>query len=216
MVAALVAAAGCGAFLVDLPVAAWCKTNRVPGELLRLVNFAEVCGHALGVGVLLTAAVVLDPTLRPGLADRARQAGRDLIRLVGAAYAGGLVVDAIKPSVPRVRPRAADLADLASAFATFGDATVAAVAHRHADAMSFPSGHAAVAAGFAAGMGWKYPHARPFFAFLAACAAAQRVVSSAHYPSDVAFGAALGLLGAAACLGSSPPQARSMAQHGPP
>jgi undecaprenyl-diphosphatase len=80
--------------------------------------------------------------------------------------------------------------------------------------MSFPSGHAAVAAGFAAAMGWKYPHARPFFAILAVCAAAQRVVTSAHYPSDVAFGAAIGLLGAAACLGLAPAESQSMVRNG--
>jgi membrane-associated phospholipid phosphatase len=36
---------------------------------------------------------------------------------------------------------------------------------------------------------------------LAAAAALQRVVTSAHYPSDVACGAAMGLIGAACCLG---------------
>ena len=37
--------------------------------------------------------------------------------------------------------------------------------------------------------------------FLAAATAVQRVVTSAHYPSDVAFGAAMGLIAAACCLG---------------
>jgi membrane-associated phospholipid phosphatase len=36
---------------------------------------------------------------------------------------------------------------------------------------------------------------------IATLAATQRIVSSAHYPSDVACGAAIGLLGAALCLG---------------
>ena len=39
---------------------------------------------------------------------------------------------------------------------------------------------------------------------VATLAALQRVVSSAHYPSDVACGAALGLAAAAACLSVSP------------
>ena len=212
--AGMLVVAGGLAFTVDLPVAAWCKSHRLPGELLRLLNFAEVCGHALGVAVLLAAALVLDRTLRPWLANAGRTAAGDVVRLVSAAYAGGLVVDLIKVSVSRVRPRAADLTDLASVLGTFGDAALASPTPRGADMMSFPSGHAAVAAGFAAAMGWKYPHARPFFAILAVCAAAQRVVTSAHYPSDVAFGAAIGLLGAAACLGLAPVESQSMVRNG--
>jgi membrane-associated phospholipid phosphatase len=208
--AGVLAVAGGLAFRIDIPVAAWCKAHRLPGEMLRLLNFAEICGHALGVAVLLAAALVLDRTLRPWVAGAGRAAGRNLFRLVAAAYSGGLVVDLLKASVIRVRPRAADLSTLASAFGTFGDAALAVPTQRGADVMSFPSGHAAVAAGFAAAMGWKYPEARPFFAVLAACAAAQRVVSSAHYPSDVAFGAAIGLLGAVACLGSMPSKGGKM------
>jgi undecaprenyl-diphosphatase len=71
--------------------------------------------------------------------------------------------------------------------------------------MSFPSGHAAVAAGLATALAWKYPHGAATFALLAAAAAAQRVVSSAHYPSDIAFGAAIGVAVAAVCLGGSRP-----------
>lgn len=215
MVAALLAVVGGLAFTVDLRVAAWCKVHRLPGELLRLLNFAEVCGHALGVAVLLAAALVLDRTLRPGPAIAGRSGGRDLLRLVAATYSGGVVVDLIKASVSRVRPRAADLTELASVFGTFGDAAIDGSVRSGADMMSFPSGHSAVAAGFAAAMGWKYPHACPFFAILAACAVAQRVATSAHYPSDVAFGAAIGLLGAAACLTAAPAESTVMARSGP-
>ena len=101
----------------------------------------------------------------------------------------------------RVRPRAADLASVASPFATFGDDSLAVAAPHFADLMSFPSGHSAVAAGLAAALTWRYPHGAPLFAMLAAAAALQRVVTSAHYPSDVACGAAMGLIGAACCLG---------------
>jgi len=62
------------------------------------------------------------------------------------------------------------------------------------------------AAGLATALCWKYPHGIPVFALLAALAAAQRVVSSAHYPSDTAFGAAVGVAVAAACLACSRPR----------
>jgi membrane-associated phospholipid phosphatase len=53
------------------------------------------------------------------------------------------------------------------------------------------------AAGFATMLAWRYPHGTGVFATFAAPAGAQRVFASAHYPSDVCFGAALGLAGAA-------------------
>jgi membrane-associated phospholipid phosphatase len=66
--------------------------------------------------------------------------------------------------------------------------------------MSFPSGHSAVAAGFAAALAFRYPHAAWFFAVVCLGAMLQRLVSSAHYPSDVFCGTAIGLLGAALCV----------------
>jgi membrane-associated phospholipid phosphatase len=199
---------GCGLFAVDVPVAAWCRSHRLPGDLARLIDLSEVFAHGLAVAVLLGVATSLDPVLR-----RARSwpaARLDLVRLVAAAYAGGLAVDLVKAVVTRVRPRAVDLAAVATVFDTFG-ATAAMTDLRagplgkSADLMSFPSGHAAVAAGLATALAWKYPHAAATFALLAVAAAVQRVVSSAHYPSDVAFGAAIGVAVAALCLGRSRP-----------
>ena len=158
-----------------------------------LLNFSEVFAHGLGVGVLLVAVFVLDRSWRWPSA----------IRFLAATFAGGLIVDVIKAVVVRVRPRAADLANVASAADTFSLAALAGPAGSHADRMSFPSGHAAVAAGFAAALAWRYPRGGLFFMVVAAMAAAQRLVCSAHYPSDIACGAAVGLLGAAFFLGDA-------------
>jgi membrane-associated phospholipid phosphatase len=68
-----------------------------------------------------------------------------------------------------------------------------------------------VAAGLAAALTWRYPHGWPLFAMLAAATATQRVVTSAHYPSDVACGAAVGLIGAACCLGGQRFMRRALA-----
>lgn len=213
LVAAACLGAGCLAFSIDLPVASWFKRrpSPVPGELMRLLNFSEAFAHGLGVAALFAILLTVDRSLAlpwPGR-DAARR--NQFLRLVAATAAGGLTVDVIKLLVERVRPRAADLGSVTSVFATFGLSALAGPDPSPSDIMSFPSGHAAVAAGFAAALGWKYRHAAAAFATLAGLAALQRVATSAHYPSDVAFGAAMGLLGAALSLGHDavPPLARA-------
>ena len=211
------------ALTFDLDVARWCKAGHIPKELMRFFNFSEVCGHGIG------AAAVLDPTLGAGFGSGfgagfgGRRAlprftglrfGRlafssDFVRMVAASFAGGLMANVIKATpLDRVRPRAADLSAVASALSTFGDSVATTIAS-HSDINSFPSGHSATAAGLAAALSWKYPHGTGLFFLLAASAATQRVVTSAHYPSDVFMGAALGLACAAAILGRARPHASS-------
>ena len=69
--------------------------------------------------------------------------------------------------------------------------------------------------GLAAALAWRYPRGAPLFIFLAAATALQRVVSSAHYPSDTTFGAAVGLVAAAACLGAGSPRSAALAGSNP-
>lgn len=204
-------AVGAMALLIDLPVAEWCKGHRLPGELGRLINLLEISGHSLGAAVVLIAVVTLDRTLRLPLPGRFQAGERAFARMIAATYVGGLLADAIKVSVERVRPRAADLASAASWLGTFGDGSLAVDKPHLTDLMSFPSGHSAVAAGLAAALSWRYPHGWTLFAILAAATATQRVVTSAHYPSDVACGAAVGLIGAACCLGGPRLTRRSLA-----
>ncbi|MFM7185903.1 MAG: phosphatase PAP2 family protein [Planctomycetota bacterium] len=213
-VATMLVLVGSAAFFIDLPVAAWCKSHRLPGELGRLISLLEISGHSLGAALALIAALTLDHSLRVPLPGRWQAGERAFTRMLAATYFGGLIVDLIKVSVARVRPRAADLAGVGSWLATFGEGTLATEAPRLVDLMSFPSGHSAVAAGLAAALAWRYPHGLPLFAVLAVATAVQRVVSSAHYPSDTAFGAAVGLVGAACCLGGPRPAARWPAPRG--
>ena len=194
-------AAGAAAFCIDLPVAEWFKAHRVPGEIGRLVNLLEISGHSLGAAIVLIAVVTLDRTLRMPIPGRFGAGEQVFTKMIAATYLGGLLVDVIKVSVERVRPRAADLASVASWLGTFGDGSLAVDKPHLNDLMSFPSGHSAVAAGLAAALAWRYPHGWVLFALLAGATAIQRVVTSAHYPSDVACGAAVGLIGAACCLG---------------
>jgi membrane-associated phospholipid phosphatase len=205
------------ALAVDLDVARWCKAGHIPREVMRFLNFSEVFAHGIGVAVILLAAAVLDPSLA-GRRATPRVRGfpisvsfisPDFVRMAVTAFAGGIMANVVKETlVDRVRPRAADLTAAASALATFGNSLAAQITS-HSDANSFPSGHAATAAGLAAALSWKYPRATWFFVTLAAAAAAQRVASSAHYPSDVLFGAAVGLVGAACFIGAATPGLRS-------
>lgn len=187
--------------LADLPVARWCAEANVPGDVRRLINLAEVFGFGLSVAILVACMLVLDrswwrPAEETSIADRRKA----FARFVVATFAGGLIVNLIKLCVLRVRPRAADLAQVASVFDTFTAACLATPPGSRSDLAGFPSGHAATAAGFAAALSWRYPHAAALFGCLACAAAVQRITSLAHYPSDVAYGAAIGLLAAALVL----------------
>jgi membrane-associated phospholipid phosphatase len=122
------------------------------------------------------------------------------LRLIGGAYLGGLIVVVLKLIIPRVRPHSALFDNANTALDTFGRGLLAAGDHSRPALMSFPSGHAAVAAGLAVSLCWFYPSGRPAFIALAILASLQRINSSSHYLSDVCVGAALGLIGAFFCM----------------
>ncbi|MET9220324.1 bifunctional phosphatase PAP2/diacylglycerol kinase family protein [Streptomyces sp. NPDC088197] len=77
--------------------------------------------------------------------------------------------------------------------------------HRQPITSSFPSGHAASAAAFAAGMAIESPRWGLVIAPLAASVAFSRIYTGVHYPSDVVAGAALGLGAAAVVRALVPP-----------
>ncbi|MET7844381.1 phosphatase PAP2 family protein [Streptomyces sp. NPDC005356] len=65
------------------------------------------------------------------------------------------------------------------------------------DSSSFPSGHTAAAFGFASAVAPVWPAAGAACGVSAVMVAAERVHSGAHYPSDAAAGAVIGLVAAA-------------------
>ncbi|MEU4733212.1 phosphatase PAP2 family protein [Streptomyces sp. NPDC023588] len=78
------------------------------------------------------------------------------------------------------------------------------------DSSSFPSGHTAAAVAFTAAVAPSWPWAGSACAAATVLVALERVHSGAHYPSDVAVGAAIGL--AAAALVRTAP--RLLPRHG--
>ena len=225
-VAGGLATAGLLALAIDLPVAEWFRDHRLPKELNRYLNFAEVFGHGIGVAMICLGAFVLDSSLRfpsltwpairwPTYQPTAQK--RHAARMLGGLLAGPLLVLLLKQLVDRVRPRAADFSEAADVFATFGRGLLAAGAGGGSDLDSFPSGHSATAAALASVLIWKYPRGRWFFVLVAASACLQRLASSAHYPSDACLGAAIGVLGAAMVLGceESPAEQAACAPRSP-
>lgn len=214
--AGLLVLLGLAALAIDIPVAAWFKDGTWPAtmpralvkiaeEIHHLVTLSEVTGHTVSVIVLLALVATLDPTLawplwrapafgRPSRQPSPQQA--TFARFLGATFTGGILTDIIKLLVDRVRPRAADFLIHGSVWDSFNTDVIATITGSRSNINSFPSGHSAIAAGFAAALAWKYPRGWIAFAVFAAMAASQRIVSSAHFPSDTCFGAALGLLGA--------------------
>jgi len=187
LLAAALLLAAPAALAIDVPVAAFAREDRLPGDLRKLLTVSEVFAHGLGVLLILATVLVLDP------------AGRHRVpRVAACAYLPGALALLAKQLIPRVRPAAFDLSQPAwEAFAAPGRSAGELAGYA---IESFPSGHTATAVGLAIGLAWCYPRGRWLFALFAFLAAAQRVESSAHFVSDTFVGAAIACLIAGSCI----------------
>jgi membrane-associated phospholipid phosphatase len=123
-----------------------------------------------------------------------------LPRLLLTSLGAGLVVDVVKLSIARVRPHHFDFGG--SVWATFG--CWFPLGRDGSGLQSFPSGHTATAIGLAFVLAWLYPRGRWVFLALVLLVGVQRVVSGAHYLSDVIVGATIGCTTAFVCLHAGP------------
>jgi membrane-associated phospholipid phosphatase len=140
---------------------------------------AEVFGYGVTVGVILLVVVVLDP------------AKRLLIpRLLLMVYGAGLAADGIKLLLARTRPR--DFQFTGTIWNSFGK--LLPLGHGGSSQHSFPSAHTATAVALAVTLAALYPRGRWLFGVFAALVGCQRIVSGAHFASDVFWGASLGWL----------------------
>jgi membrane-associated phospholipid phosphatase len=64
---------------------------------------------------------------------------------------------------------------------------------------AFPSGHTAFAVTAALLLGRYFPHGRPYFYFLAACVALERIVVGWHYATDTIAGAGVAIIAVTLC-----------------
>jgi membrane-associated phospholipid phosphatase len=191
----LLGLAGVLSLIADVPVAQFMGGNPFPKEIARILYFSEIGGHGTGAAMILIGVIACSKFSWRHFEDRMR-----ILRLIAGTYLGGLIVNLFKLVIVRVRPWKAVLESASSPFDTFGRQLLEAGDHGRSALMSFPSGHAAVAAGLAASLWWYLPSGRPAFVSLAILAALQRVASSNHYLSDICIGASLGLIGAWLCM----------------
>lgn len=172
---------GCAGLLlaVDLPVARFCQADQYPKEFTEVLTNAEPFGHGIGVAFVVITMVILD-------VRRRRWAP---LFCAGGALAGGLTANLFKLLIGRSRPRNFDLAST-NVWDTFQDWLLLGAGG--SKWQSFPSAHAATAMGFAVTLSVVYPRGRWWFFTMAALVGLHRMEVSAHYPSDVCAGAALG------------------------
>jgi membrane-associated phospholipid phosphatase len=182
--AILLAALAGAALAIDLPMAQYVKAHVLRGELSRVVRLSEVFGWGGTVAIVIATAAVLDG-----------RGWRVFLPLATASLGAGLIADGVKLVVGRWRPSAA------GTWSSVSDTFIGwlpllketNIAGSRYAMQSFPSAHAATAAGLAAALAMLYPRGRWLFAAFAMLAMLQRIEAQAHYCSDVFAGAAVGL-----------------------
>lgn len=156
------------------------------GRLLRIMGF-------LGTWLALAIAV----RLHEGGDERGRPlASRRASLLIGSATLGGLVAEILKLLIRRERPA---VHDGLYGFREFGERTWSTAG------LALPSSHTLVAFAGAAMLARLYPRARWVGYSLAAGCAATRVLTRAHFVSDVVLAAGLGWIVAWALARRWPP-----------
>ena len=165
-------------FTVDYSVGKSFSSSKLHGEIKRIVDTTEHFGTPYGqILILLCLAAGTGWTDRRG------------IRIFVGTAAAGLAANLGKLLIARSRPKAFDFEN-SNIFDTFAGWFPF---HSGGHAMEgFPSAHTASAFGFAAMLSWAYPKGRTFFIIMGLLVGVHRIATSAHFPSDVFAGAAIG------------------------
>jgi membrane-associated phospholipid phosphatase len=161
------------------------RVHQLPGDLLRLFYLTEFFAHGFGVIILAVGIFMLAPAAKLYTP-----------RIMACALWPGLVAHFLKIQFGRLRP--IRFFDKYSVSHFPEDPGKTWLGWFHNDQwnyeyvnQSFPSAHTATVWGLAIGMTWAFPRGRWLFFAIAVMASAQRVISYAHWPSDVLFGAAV-------------------------
>lgn len=155
-----------------------------------LLAFLRLMPSRLHIALIFTAIMLLFIAYRMGtrkclLADRA-------MFVLGCGVIAGLAADILKFLFGRSYPGADVSGHLSGYHPLSSDAGLG----------SFPSGHAAIAAGIAASLAIIWPANRRVFICLASLIAGTRFFTGIHYPSDVLLGFAIGLgVAVLVCIG---------------
>lgn len=152
-------------------------------EAIQRLGFGTPYLVAFGIAFVALRWGGVLPRLRPWAA-RMREAALVPAFLLASIAASGLAVDLLKIVFGRTRPKLL-FADGTFDFGWLGLA---------ADYWSFPSGHAAAVAALATALWCLWPRHVLFYIAFACLVAASRVVTGAHYPSDIVIGGFVAIL----------------------
>ncbi len=171
---------------IDHGCSGYLRTHKLSGEINNLFQAVEHFGTPYGAVLILVTVWLNVPVLRSRIS-----------RTFSAAIAAGLAADLVKLCVSRTRPNIFEFDQ--SIWSSFtGVCQWGAGGSRH---QGFPSAHSAFAISFAVMLGEMFPRSRRWFLGIGVLVTLQRVAATAHFPSDVLAGAAVGLVTAHAFLG---------------
>jgi len=167
----------------DIEISQSFQNIRIPGDLKKAIGLSETFAHSSGGIVIFATLLWIDVKNR--------------LKLWQAAFFTlicGIAANAAKLIVPRYRPHSLDQSEIEilSSWQTWG--TPGTGSWFDEQLRSFPSGHAAVAVAFAIGLSQVYPRGKWIFASLATMACLQRIVSNAHFFSDIMAGIVIPLV----------------------
>ncbi len=169
---------------VDASIVSGLSVDNLPGDIRKAVQLSEAFAHGISVTFILTAVL---------LATRGVQQRMVWIAVL-TTLLSGVTANVLKGSFVRIRPHSVGKIVVEGAGTDGGIArrteTVAA-SFWDSRQRSFPSGHAATAWGLAIGLSLAFPRATIIFCMLAVLACLQRIVSGAHFASDVFAGTAI-------------------------
>ena len=163
---------------IDGIVGSFFHTHKPAGEVRHLLAAAEHFGTPYGQILALLCVAAACGWNEPRV-----------IRIFCGAALAGLAANLAKLCIARTRPSQFDFDALRILDSFVGWFPLG---RGGSGFQSFPSAHTASAFGFAALLVWAYPRGRPAFLLLAGLVGLQRVAASAHFPSDVLIGGALG------------------------
>lgn len=169
----------------DLELSYWFRSLKIPGDLNKFIQMSEAFAHFLTISFVFGCLLWTD----------VRNRSRLTIGIVFILLCG-VIANAAKGIVPRVRPNAVDLLPIEllpeHSLEVWGKPFSGSWFDEHF--RSFPSGHSATAMAVAIALTAVYPRGKWFFVSLAILASVQRIESASHYFSDVLFGVAITLL----------------------